>query len=64
MENDLTAIYLDGIHDERDRWIEKIKNKIEEVNEDIEYQKLYGNTAKREKLEFKKEIYSDLLEDF
>ena len=42
----------------------KINDKIKELNEDIEYQKQYGNTAKREKLEEKKETYLDLLEDF
>lgn len=51
-----------AILDERDRWIEKIKNKISSLDEDIEYQKQYGNTAKREKLEFEKEVYTELLE--
>ena len=64
MEEDLTTIYLNGIYDERERWIEKIKNKISSLDEDIEYQKQYGNTAKKEKLEEKKETYLDLLEDF
>lgn len=64
IQDDLTSVYLNGIYDERDRWITKIKDKIKELNEDIEYQKQYGNTAKREKLEEKKETYLDLLEDF
>lgn len=39
-----------------------VKEKIEEIDKEIEYQKLYGNVAKREKLETKKEHFLELLE--
>lgn len=39
-----------------------IKEKIEEIDKEIEYQKLYGNVAKREKLETKKEHFLEILE--
>ena len=40
----------------------KIKEKIEEIDKEIEYQKLYGNVSKREELETKKEHFLELLE--
>lgn len=52
-----------AVLDERDIWIEKINNKISSLDEEIEYQKQYGNVITREKLEYKKEIYLELLED-
>lgn len=39
-----------------------VKEKIEEIDKEIEYQKLYGNVAKREKLETKKEYFLEILE--
>lgn len=39
-----------------------VKEKIEEIDKEIEYQKLYGNVAKREKLETKKEHFLEILE--
>ena len=41
----------------------KIKEKIKEIEQLIEYEKQYGNVANREKLEFKKEIYMELMEE-
>lgn len=35
---------------------------LEEIDKEIEYQKLYGNVSKREKLETKKEHFLELLE--
>lgn len=43
-------------------WTSKIKEKIEEIDKEIEYQKLYGNVSKREELETKKEHFLELLE--
>lgn len=39
-----------------------VKEKIEEIDKEIEYQKLYGNVSKREELETKKEHFLELLE--
>ena len=63
VQDDLTSVYLSGAFDERDKWKSKIKKKIEEIDQLIEYEKQYGNVANREKLEFKKEIYMELMED-
>lgn len=41
----------------------KIKENIKEIEQLIEYEKQYGNVANREKLEFKKEIYLEFMED-
>ena len=36
LEEDLTAVYLKGIYDERDKWIALVKEKIEEINKAYE----------------------------
>lgn len=38
-----------------------IEEKIKEIDTKIEYEKVYGNVANREKLEVKKEIYEEIL---
>ena len=43
--------------------ISELNAKIKEIESEIEYQKQYGNVTTREKLEYKKEIYLELLED-
>lgn len=45
------------------KWINILKNKIKEIDNEIEYQKEYGNVANREKLEYKKEIIEELLNE-
>ena len=54
--------YLKGIEHERNRWETKIKDKIKEIDELLEYNKEYGNGATREKLETKKEHFLEILE--
>lgn len=39
-----------------------VKEKIEEIDKEIEHQKLYGNVSKREELETKKEHFLEFLE--
>lgn len=54
--------YLKGIEHERNRWKTKIKDKIKEIDELLEYNRLYGNTRTRDELETKKEHFLEILE--
>ena len=54
--------YLKGIEHEKNRWETKIKNKIKEIDELLEHNKLYGNGATEKKLETKKEHFLEILE--
>ena len=49
-------------NDVNKEWKSLVKEKIEEIDKEIEYQKLYGNVSKREKLETKKEHFLEILE--
>ena len=62
--NDITNFMNKSLEDFNKEYIpvSLVKEKIEEIDKEIEYQKLYGNVAKREKLETKKEHFLEILE--
>ena len=73
LEKDLHEMTISNNH-KKENWIHKnclneyipkskIKENIKEIDQLIEYEKQYGNVANRERLEFKKEVLQELLEE-
>ena len=60
IEEDYTSVYLKGVYEERDKWKSKIKEKIEELSEDLEIMKvdaMYGRYKEYgSKLSFEKQF--------
>ena len=65
LEEDLTSVYLKGIYDERDKRIDLVKEKIEELKKLItEAQKELGSASKEYTIYvYQKDILQELLEE-